>query len=335
MSGPINAGVIGLGVGEQHVQALLGSPRSNLVGACDIDPEKCADVATRFPHLNLTTNPADLIEDTSIDLLCIASYDDAHFEQMDQAISNGKHVFVEKPLCMHESELQRIRERLFEQPHIKMSSNLILRHSPRFQDVKQRIVDGDLGQLYFIAGDYNYGRVEKITKGWRGKQAFYSIMLGGGVHIVDLLLWLTGEKVEEVVTQGNSLATDGTDFRFNSLVTSILRFRNGIVGSVTANFACVMPHFHKFSIYGTEATFENAADHGLLYTSRDPEVPAQKLDTEYPGVHKGSLLLDFLEALHEESEPEITIDEIFDTMSVCLAIEKSMASGTPVKVNYT
>jgi len=330
----LNAGVIGLGVGEQHVHALTSHPGCNLVSACDIDPEKRKAVASRFPQVKMTAEPADLIDDPSIDLLCIASYDDAHFEQMDRAITNGKHIFVEKPLCLREDHLKRVRERLNEYPNVRLSSNLILRLSPRFRDLKERVEDGSFGQLYFIAGDYNYGRVEKITHGWRGQLDFYSIMLGGGVHIVDLLLWLTGHKVDEVMAQGNAIATEGTDFRFNSLATSILRFESGIVGSVTANFACVTPHFHKFSVYGTEATFENSVDYGLLYTSRDPAVPAERLSTEYPGVHKGSLLLDFVESLLEESISEISVDEIFDTMSVCFAIEKSMTTGNSTKVNY-
>ena len=42
--------------------------------------------------------------------------------------------------------------------------------------------------------DYLYGRLQKITDDWRSRVADYSVMLGGGVHMVDLMLWLTGQR---------------------------------------------------------------------------------------------------------------------------------------------
>ena len=51
---------------------------------------------------------------------------------------------------------------------------------------------GDLGRVYYMEADYNYGRIHKIVDGWRGAIDYYSVFLGGAVHMVDLLLWLTG-----------------------------------------------------------------------------------------------------------------------------------------------
>ena len=53
---------------------------------------------------------------------------------------------------------------------------------------------GVFGRIYAFEGDYLYGRMFKITNGWRRNIPDYSVMTGGGIHLIDLFLWLTGEK---------------------------------------------------------------------------------------------------------------------------------------------
>ncbi len=140
----------------------------------------------------------EILENDDIDIVSIASYDNFHYEHIIKALENNKHVFVEKPFCMYESEAVHIRSLLQAKPHLRLSSNLILRKYERFRQVKSILDEGQLGDIYYLESDYNYGRLNKITEGWRGQLDYYSVVYGGGVHIVDLLLWLIGEKVLEL-----------------------------------------------------------------------------------------------------------------------------------------
>ena len=63
------------------------------------------------------------------------------------------------------------------------------------------------GKIFYIEGDYNYGRVKKITKGWRGKIPFYSVTYGGGVHIIDLITWIVDELPIQVKADSNKIVT--------------------------------------------------------------------------------------------------------------------------------
>ena len=215
-----------------------------------------------------------------------------------------------------------------------MSSNLILRMSPRFRWLKQMVADGDMGQLFYVEGDYNYGRFHKITDGWRGKIDFYSVVYGGGVHIIDLLLWLTGDRVVEVAAYGSALSSEGTNFRYNDTVVSILKFESGMVGKVSANFSCVFPHFHALSIYGTKATFVNGLEHGTLFESRDPSQAGKKITAPYPGTQESTLVHSFVDSILNRSQAEVTEEDIFKTMSVCFAIEKATHQSDSVVVRY-
>ena len=331
---PLRVGIIGLGVGEKHIAGYQSHHGCEVVALCDFSDEKLAMARTKYPGIKLTSRADELLQDPEVDVVSIASYDNYHYEQISQAIANNKHVFVEKPLCLYENEAVHIRALLQEKPGLRISSNLILRMSPRFRLLKQMITDGDMGELFYIEGDYNYGRLNKITDGWRGKIDFYSVVYGGGVHIVDLLLWLTGEQVVEVAAYGNSISSKDTRFRYNDMVVSILKFRSGMTGKVTANFGCVFPHFHALQIYGTKATFVNGMEHGSFFTSRDPLQKPEKIETPYPGVHKGDIIYSFIDSILNGSKVEVSQEDVFKAMSVCFAIEKAVNSHSRVRVEY-
>jgi predicted dehydrogenase len=328
----LKVGVIGLGVGEQHVLSYQSHPDCEVVALCDFSKEKRAEIQKKFPQIKLFENADALLEDPEIGVVSIASYDNAHADQILRALKNKKHVFVEKPVCLSEGEARRIRRELTKNPDLKLSSNLILRRSPRFQRLKRQISSGELGKIYYAEGDYLYGRLHKITDGWRGKIGYYSVTYGGGIHIIDLLLWLTGDEVIEVAAYGNQIPSKGSQFKYNDMVVCILKFKSGIIGKMSVNFGCIHPHYHALSVFGTKGTFQNGPDKALLYKQR--EAPAQKVSEAYPGVKKGALIPGFVNLILKGTPAEVSTDDVFKSMSVCFAIEKAMQQGRPVKVKY-
>jgi predicted dehydrogenase len=332
----LKAGIIGLGVGEAHIAGYRSHPRCEVVSICDQNPARLAEVQAKNPGIRGVTRGEEILDDASIGVVSIASYDTDHHAQIVRALKNGKHVFVEKPFCMSESEAADIRRVLAERPHLKISSNLILRKSPRFVELREQIQSGKLGKIFHVEGDYQYGRIHKITQGWRSEIDFYSVVYGGGVHVIDLLLWLTGDTVTEVAAFGNRICSEGSAFRFNDMVISILRFKSGMVGKVSANFGCVLPHFHSIHVYGTQGTFQNGTNGGHYFASRDPQVAARTTQAAYPGVHKGDLIRSFVDSIvgGRGSEPEVTADDLFRSMSVCFAIEKAAQTGGTIPVSY-
>lgn len=330
----LKAGIIGLGVGEAHIAGYEAHPGCRVVALCDFDRARLAVAKESYPGKRLTDRAEEILQDPDIDVVSIASYDDHHFGQVVTALEHDKHVFVEKPLCLQEEQARRIRTILREKPQLKLSSNLILRKSPRFIELREWIRRGRLGALFHLEGDYNYGRLEKITAGWRGKIDGYSVVLGGGIHMIDLFLWLTGQRITEVSAMGNRIASRNSQFRYNDVVVSILRFEDGATGKMAVNFGCVQPHFHSLSVYGTRGTFVNGKPCALLYESRDPSVAPLSIDTEYPGVHKGNLIHGLVESILKDRKPEVDEEDIFRALSVCFAIEKASSTSCFVEVDY-
>ena len=80
------------------------------------------------------------------------------------------------------------------------------------------------------------------------------------------------------------------------------------------------------------AAIINDVESGKLITSRDPAQAAREITVEYPGTHKGDLLYSFVDSIVEDTRGEVNADDVFEAMSVCFAIEKSLSRGRPVAV---
>ena len=330
----LRAGIIGLGVGERHIPGYRADPRCEVVAICDSDPAKLAEVAGRNPGPRLTGEAMDILKDPSIDVVSIASYDNDHCEQVLAAIAAGKHIFVEKPLCLLDAEFDAIAAALAANPQVRLSSNLILRRTPRFMELRRRIRAGEMGTPYYLEGDYDYGRVHKIRTGWRAGIPFYSVVHGGAIHLIDLMLWLAGGRVKEAFAYGNRIAAEGTPFRHDDLVAALLQYEDGKTAKVTANFPSVVPHHHRLSVYGTEATFEQGHTGAAYFHSRDPAAKPEAVTDAYPGAAKGDMLPSFIAHVLDGTQAEVSKSDVLDAMAVSLAIQRSLASGKPEKVRY-
>jgi predicted dehydrogenase len=332
---PLGAGIIGLGVGEQHAAGFETHPDCRVVALCDVAPAKRAIARERWPGARIYERAEALIDDPGVQIVSIASYDDAHYGQLCRAIDAGKHAFVEKPICTTEEELADLRARLGRRPELHVSSNLILRKAPRFADLKARVERGALGRVYYLEGDYDYGRLHKLDGTWRGTTPGYSVVLGGAVHLVDLLLWLmAGRTPVEAMAMGNRISSAEARLSFaqSDLVAALVRFDDGAIAKISANFGCVRPHFHRVSVYGTLGTFENGPDDGRYWSQHDPGIQPERASLPYPGAAKGDLIPGFVDAILGRARGEITKAEILSCMTVCMAIERASRTGRPVAI---
>ncbi len=101
----INIGVIGYGYwGPNLVRNFMELTRANVSAVVDVDPKKLEIVTRRFPAIKTSTNFQDLLRDSSIDAIAVATPVHTHFELGMAVLKAGKHLWLEKP--MTESSLQ-------------------------------------------------------------------------------------------------------------------------------------------------------------------------------------------------------------------------------------
>lgn len=333
MQRPLNVAVVGLGVGEQHAHAVLRDGRAALRYVSDLDAQKAESFcrihgggAARVAPYN------DIITDRETDIVSIASYDDAHFMQVMTAMGEGKHVFVEKPLCQTDDELTKIHA-LWSQKKTALASNLILRSAALYRWLKDYIAAGNMGDIYAFDGDYLYGRLHKITEGWRADVDNYSVMEGGGIHIIDLMMHLTGQKPNAVTAQANKIASRDTAFRFPDFHAATFTFDSGMIGRITANFGCVHRHHHIIRIFGTKETFVYDDMGPRLHRTRDPAARGEMLPYNPLPENKGMLIPGFIDTVISGDVAAAARTE-FDLMSAVLAADSALHTKTQEKIRY-
>ena len=335
MRGPgdrLGVAVVGLGVGEQHARAWLDTGRCKLRWLHDLDNDRAQRLARELGDVAVANDLSAILEDENTHAVSVASWDDAHAEQTVALLRAGKHVFVEKPLCRSQAELTAIEEawEAGGRPHLR--SNLVLRGAPLYCWLRKAIAAGELGRIYAFDGDYLYGRLHKITDGWRGGVEGYSVMQGGGIHLLDLMLWTTGQVPTEVSCLGNRICTEESTFRYKDFVASRFRFESGLVGRISANFGCVHPHQHVVRVFGTEATFIQDDAGARLHRNRNPEAGSLPLDPAPLPKHKGALIPDLVDAILEERDPEQAFRHERQLVVCCLAADRALESGREAEV---
>jgi predicted dehydrogenase len=330
---PLGAAVVGFGVGEQHARVYVDHPLCALRQIYDIDPDAVYRAHATFESATIAASFDDLLSDPTVDIISIASYDDAHFGQVLAALESRRHVFVEKPLCRSLDELQRVKI-AWRKSARQLAANLVLRGAPLYQWLRSAIAAGELGEIFAIDGDYLYGRLGKVTGGWRKDVIDYSVIQGGGIHLVDLMLWLTGQRPASVTAAGGAIAARGTAFRYNDFVAATYRFESGLVGRITANFGCVHPHQHVLRVFGTRATFIHDDRGARLQGSREPSAPWRPLDLSPLPPSKGVLIPRFVQSIVGDCDGAAETQHEFDLMSACLAADRAVASGGAEKVPY-
>lgn len=181
-----------------------------------------------------------LVNDPEIEAVFISSPNALHAQHTLKAAATGKHVLVEKPMATTLDEaLDMVR--VSKQNGIKLGVGFHLRHHPGHRSARELIQKGILGTISMIQGQWCFGeRRREYPPPKTGSSSWWndpemmggaSTLMGTGVHVIDLLYFLTGAEITEVMA-----VTDGqTKERALEQVAAVsVRFQNGIIGTICA-----------------------------------------------------------------------------------------------------
>ena len=324
-----------MGVGEKHALAYKNHKGVVLKTICDFNQEKLNDMKTKFPDSVLYTDDQSIFEDKNIDIVSIASYDNYHSKQIIKAFNNGKHVLAEKPLCLRLDEMVQIKAAQKQNGTVKLSSNHVLRSNARFVKFKKDIQAGEFGEIFYLEGDYFWGRKHKLF-GWRAEMNYYSIILGAAIHMIDLVKWLLNLRPISVQAMGNDIVNRGTKLQFNSFAVILLKFDNGTIAKISGNGGCVHPHFHGLKIYGSERTAIHNLTGAYYLNSSEPNSKPITISEPYPGKEaREQIIHSFVDSILDPSvSPLVPEQDVYDVMSICFAAEEAMRTGKSISIEY-
>lgn len=154
----LSVGVVGCGYwGPNLIRNFYENERVELRYVCDLVPDKLAKIDRRYPTVKTTVNYQDLLNDPSLDAIVIATPVRTHFRLAQQALEAGKHVLVEKPMCMTSAECETLVALADERKRILMVDHTFAYHGA-VKRIKDEIDRGELGEiLYFDSVRINLG----------------------------------------------------------------------------------------------------------------------------------------------------------------------------------
>ncbi len=92
--------IVGMGIGRANGRALARNPRGQVVALCDLFPERMEEFASELPGpLKFYTSHEEMCQDPDIDAVFVGTPNQYHAPVGIEAVKNGKHVLVTKPLA--------------------------------------------------------------------------------------------------------------------------------------------------------------------------------------------------------------------------------------------
>lgn len=331
---PLAVGVIGLGVGARHLAAYGSHPECRVAAICDLDPDRAHASAAAHPGAEVYRDAKTMLDRADLDAVSIASFDADHFSQTHAAVSRGLHVFVEKPLCIGIAQMRALRAVAVARPEVVIASNLVLRTAAAFVEMRRLVASGAVGQVYAFDGEYLYGRLHKITDGWRGHGADYSPFVGGAIHLVDLMIDITRERPARVVATGSDVCVRESDYPGDDFVAATFTHPSGMIGRITANFGSVTRHQHVVRVYGTQGTLISDDAGVRMFIERDPGGPARSLEFSPLPADKGALIAPFVDACLGRPSELRSLDHELSVIAVCAAADRSRKDEGWFDVEY-
>ncbi|MBA2528086.1 MAG: Gfo/Idh/MocA family oxidoreductase [Pyrinomonadaceae bacterium] len=237
----VTLGVIGGGnfTNGMLLPSLKNVQKVSLVGIASRNGVSAQSTAERFEFDYCTTSGEDIIDDAAINTVAIVTRHHLHAAQVIAALKARKHVFVEKPLCLYQDELDAIISIYETVNPINRSDEVVSgvrspsltvgfnrRFAPFIVELKQHLerVNEPLMLHYRVNAGYvppDHWTQDPAQGGGR--------LLGEGCHFIDLLIYLSGTKPLRVTAR--ALPNSGRYSQDNLLI--ILEFTDGSLGTVS------------------------------------------------------------------------------------------------------
>jgi predicted dehydrogenase len=210
----LKAGVLGAGhLGKIHLKLLKQSEKYNLVGFYDADEAYGKKIEAEFGYKFF--NSIDELID-AVDMVDIVTPTLSHYDCAIQAISKGKHIFIEKPISNTVEEAEHIRE-LLAKNNLRGQVGHVERFNPAYLAVKDEIKSPMFIESHRLA-EFNP----------RGTDV--PVVLDLMIHDIDIILSVVKSKVKNISASGVSVISNSPD-----IANARIEFENGCVANLTAS----------------------------------------------------------------------------------------------------
>jgi polar amino acid transport system substrate-binding protein len=299
------------------------SGRARLESICTRSGLTAADAGRRFGFARAVSSPSEIMSDDSTDAVFIATRHDRHGPETLEALRAGKHVFVEKPLCLSRDELRAIAGAFLnsnEPPVLMVGFN---RRFSKAAAAARRFLE-ETGHPLVMNYTVAAGRIpvdhwtqDPVQGGGR--------ILGEVCHFIDLMQFVSGSEPVSVRAAALGRNDEAVPARDNSIL--LFEFSNGSVGTVSyvADASKKVPKERfEASGGGRTAVIDNFARVDLF--------GSRKVTVRCRGKGHEEEVAAFIDSLYS-GRPPIAFRSLVATTLAAIASEESLSGGGTMAID--
>jgi predicted dehydrogenase len=320
----VTLGIIGAG---NHVKDMLLPPLQamnnvSIRAVCTASGMTTKTLAERIQAGLCTSDAQALLDDPSISTILIGTRHDSHASLVVRSLLVDKHVFVEKPLCLTEEELQEIHAVYEKKANggLQLMVGFNRRFSPHAQQARQffALRRNPLVMLYRI----NAGRIPK--EHWvQDPEVGGGRLIGEVCHFVDYMQALCGARPTSVFAR--RIAHHGSGVTDDQCTFS-LTFADGSIGTIVytaEGHRSLEKEYFEAHADGRSLTMRDFMETRCYTEGRSKDFKTAKREKGFP-----EELTRFVQAVEQGLPPVMPFEEIEAVTRVCLLAQQSLQTGS-------
>jgi predicted dehydrogenase len=316
--GSIGVAVIGTGFGQKvHIPALQIHHRTEVVAVYHRDRNRAQAIAEQHQIPHASDDLAEILALDAVQAVTIATPPFLHFEMTCEAIKAGKHVLLEKPMALDETEAQHLYK-LAQQHAVAAVMDFEFRFIPAWQYLAELLRENYVGQIRLIKIDWLASSRASADRHWNW---YAQKDLGGGAlgaigsHLFDYIAWLFGpiERLcahmsTSIPMRFDPIAQIDKTVDADDTCHLLLELQGGIPCQVALSSVTYAGRGHWLEIYGDQGTLvlgsANQSDyvHGFeLWAAKagEPLAPLPIPDSlDFPQVYPDGRLAPFIRVVN-------------------------------------
>lgn len=327
----LRGAVIGYGrafnMGKAHA-AWMNAAGIQTVAACDTDPQRLEAAKQDYPGIRTYSHVCDLLADKEVDLCVVVLPHNLHAEVTIQCAEAGKHVIVEKPMCLTVAEADAMIEAA-RKNKVMLTVFHNRRHDGDFMAIREVIEKGLIGDVFLIeTGGGGYGHPGTW---WRADRAISGgAMYDWGAHFLDWILNLVPSKVVGVT--GFTQKRVWMDATNEDHAQAIIRFENGCVAELQMSSISSVP-MPRWRILGTKGGILDEGKEPFKLFVRHEGYPAT-IEVPYKKSNWQAYYTRIVDHLTSGAQLEVKPEEARRVIAILEAAARSAQSGQTEKPAY-
>lgn len=336
-----------IGCGRIAVNHIAAAKENQLeiIALCDIVPERMEYMKSEFQltEVQMYKDYEEMLFKEKPELVAIATESGKHAEIAEACIMQGCNLIIEKPIALSMKDADEII-RLSEEKGVKVCACHQNRFNKSIQKIRKALEENQFGRLYHGVANIRWNREHGYYDQalWRGTwEQDGGALMNQCIHNIDLLRWMMGDDIEEVMAVTDQLKHDYLEAE--DLGIGIIKFKNGSYGIIegTTN---VFPHNLEENLYlfGEKGTVKvggksvNRIEEWMFLNDKEEAQAVKDEHSEDPpnvyGYGHNPLYADMIQAIREDREPYVDARAGRRALELVLAMYRSSQTGEKVKL---